>query len=42
MGHINKTPAGTYRANFRDPAGRPVPLIQMGGAPIKELATAAR
>ncbi len=26
------------RAAIRDPSGRPVPLIQMGGTPIKELA----
>ena len=22
MGHVTKTPAGTFRANWRDPAGR--------------------
>ena len=25
------------RATVRDPAGRPVPLLQQGGAPIREL-----
>jgi hypothetical protein len=27
------------RATIRDPAGRPVPLLQQGGAPIRELST---
>jgi hypothetical protein len=28
-------------ATIRDPGGRPVPLIQMGGTPIRELGTVA-
>jgi Protein of unknown function (DUF1501) len=28
------------RATIRDPAGRPVPLLQQGGAPIRELTSA--